>query len=856
MKILFFCITIICFLSFACQPEVDPEVEQDQDIEISLPAGFEATLLYSPSEHDQGSWVSLTNDPQGRLIASDQYGSLYRVTLPEQGNQVKVETIPIKLGSAQGLLWAFDALYVSVNAREDSVTEGSGLYRVTDSDGDDELDIVEKLFGMKGDGEHGPHGIILGPNGNDLYLVAGNHTDVPESFGSILSGWQEDQLFPPVLDPGGHANDRKAPGGWVARSGDKGKTWEVIASGFRNAYDIDFDLQGELFTFDSDMEWDLGSPWYRPTRVCHVIPGAEFGWRTGSGKWPAYYPDNLPGVVDIGQGSPTGVVFGTGVRFPAEYQKSLFILDWSFGTMYQILLTPKGASYTGEKKEFLSGTPLPLTDLVIGKDGNMYFTTGGRRVASQLYRVQYVGDESIQPVEASESPNEKLNIRRDIESGSLSTEALWSYLSDEDRFVSYAARVALENKDRNSWEEYLKEGSDASVIIQSALIASRMGHGDLRSQIAEKLSGIDIDALSVEQQLELVRAYTLLFIRTGPAKRNEKINLPEFPSGNPALDRELCQLLVYLGKGDIIEETLDLMEEAEQSIEADLTPEAVLLRSEQYGPTIAAMHKNRPAEQGLAFAFSLSNLEEGWTPELRSRYFKWFYRALQKSGGVSYKGFVEKIRLRALDKVPAGDRAQLAELSGEALLQAPAAAADVPQPQGPGREWTISEASGVVRNHQGNPSFTKGEQHFQALLCSSCHTMNGQGGNAGPDLTQAGTRFSDRDLLYAMLFPSNDITDQYGATLYTLMDGGTLIGRTLRTTNDSVYVATNPFNLSQETALAAGNIESGEPSPVSLMPGGLINRLNERELVDLMAYLKSGGNSGHEVYGNAGAGKQ
>ncbi len=844
MKILFTPLLVISLFIVSCQPEVEPET----GVEISLPDGFEATLLYSPSDHEQGSWVSITTDPQGRLITSDQYGSLYRVTLPERGDQVKVETIPVKLGSAQGLLWAFDALYVSVNAREDSVTKGSGLYRVTDSDGNDQLDSVEKLFGMDGNGEHGPHGLLLGPEGKDLYLIAGNHTDVPDDFGSILSGWQEDQLFPPVLDPGGHANDRMAPGGWIARSSDKGNSWEVIASGFRNPYDFDFNPQGELFTYDSDMEWDLGSPWYRPTRVCHVIPGAEFGWRTGSGKWAAYYPDNLPGVVNIGQGSPTGVVFGTGAKFPSEYQQSLFILDWSFGTMYQIQLTPSGASYSGEKKEFLSGTPLPLTDVVIAKDGNMYFTTGGRRVASQLYRVRYVGDESTEPVETAAPPSEKMIIRREIESGSLSSEALWSHLSDADRYIRYAARVALENRDRSSWETYLAQESDASASIQAALLISRMGYDDLRPMVMKKLSDIAVSTLSVEQQLELVRAYALLFIRTGPAKRNERVNLPEFPTGNPALDRELCELMVYLGKTDIIAHTLDLMEEAEQSIEADLTSQEILQRSEQYGPTIAAMHKNRPAEQGLAFAFSLSNLEDGWTPELRSRYFKWFYRALQKSGGVSYKGFVERIRLRALDNVPAADRAELAELSGESLLQMPVAASDVPQPQGPGREWTLREAQGAIRNHQGEFSFTKGEQHFQALLCSNCHTMNGQGGNVGPDLTQAGTRFSDRDLLYAMLFPSNDITDQYGATLYTLQDGSTLIGRTLRTSDDSVFVATNPFNLSQETALASADVASSEPSPVSLMPGGLINRLNEQELVDLMAYLKSGGNPQHEVY--------
>lgn len=55
-----------------------------------------------------------------------------------------------------------------------------------------------------------------------------------------------------------------------------GKTWEVVATGFRNQYDIDFNGDGELFTYDADMEWDLNTPWYRATRVNHVISGAEF----------------------------------------------------------------------------------------------------------------------------------------------------------------------------------------------------------------------------------------------------------------------------------------------------------------------------------------------------------------------------------------------------------------------------------------------------------------------------------------------------------------------------------------------------------------------------------------------------
>ena len=83
----------------------------------------------------------------------------------------------------------------------------------------------------------------------------------------------------------------------------------MFAGGLQNPYDLAFNAQGELFTADSDMEWDTGMTWYRPTRVNHVVPGAEFGWRSGWAKWPDYYHDSLPAVVDLGRGSPTGLEF-------------------------------------------------------------------------------------------------------------------------------------------------------------------------------------------------------------------------------------------------------------------------------------------------------------------------------------------------------------------------------------------------------------------------------------------------------------------------------------------------------------------------------------------------------------------
>ena len=62
-----------------------------------------------------------------------------------------------------------------------------------------------------------------------------------------------------------------APGGWIVRTDENGKTWETYAVGFRNAYDLAFNPHGELFSFDSDMEWDTGTPRYRPTRLIALL---------------------------------------------------------------------------------------------------------------------------------------------------------------------------------------------------------------------------------------------------------------------------------------------------------------------------------------------------------------------------------------------------------------------------------------------------------------------------------------------------------------------------------------------------------------------------------------------------------
>jgi hypothetical protein len=491
-------LSAILLFGFGCnQKEVERQLTGNPKLDkLKLPDGFVAELLYSPGENEQGSWVAMTFDDKGRMITSDQYGFLYRLELPPIGSdstiKPKVEKLQIGnvadslvgMGYAQGLLYAFNSLYVVVNNDpNESFGLPTGLYRIQDLDENDQFETVTQLKELKGEqGEHGPHSLKLTPDGKGIYLIAGNHVDVPEmNHYRLPRVWQEDNLFPLIKDPRGHANDRKAPGGWLARIDPEGKDWELISAGYRNTFDFDYNEVGDIFGYDSDMEWDFGMPWYRPTRIAHLTSGSEYGWRTGNSKWSPNYPDNLPATLNIGQGSPTNVMFGAKANFPSKYKKALYAFDWSFGIIYAIHLTPKGATYEASAEEFISGAPLPLTDGTIGPDGALYFATGGRRLESDLYRVYYKGElDTHTPLKEADLPQEA-KLRRELEqfhskgASAAGLEKAWSNLNHPDRFVQYAARVAVEHQPVATWKAKALAETNPTSKIQAILALAHQG---------------------------------------------------------------------------------------------------------------------------------------------------------------------------------------------------------------------------------------------------------------------------------------------------------------------------------------------------------------------------------------------
>lgn len=823
--------------------------------DITVPNGFKVELLYTVPKAEQGSWVAITVDAKGRLITSDQNGGLYRVTAPPIGKSegAKVEALKTDVGGAHGLLYAFESLYVMVNEKS-----GKGLWRLRDTDGDDQFDKAELLRKIEGSGEHGPHAIVLGPDGKSLYFVDGNHTKLPDHMEkSRAVAWGEDHLLPRLWDANGHAKGILAPGGAIFKTDPDGKTVELVTLGFRNAYDIGFNAEGELFTFDSDMEWDIGTPWYVPTRIEHCTSGADLGWRSGAGRWPSYYADSLPPTLDVGPGSPTGVVFGTGAKFPAKYQRAFFAADWTYGTMYAIHLIPQGASFRAEKEEFVAGKPLPLSDMIISpQDGAMYFLIGGRKVQSALYRVAYTGKDSTVPAPRLE-PTAEAKLRHALEAlhddgtGVEAIDKAWPHLGHADRFIRFAARVAIERQPAQKWAERALAEKNPQSAIEALIALARVGDKSLQPRLIDALGRLEFIKQPSDLRLPLLRAWELAFTRMGKpspevcAKLAAKFD-PLFPNADPLANRELVQLLVFLDSPSVVPKTVALLSTSRDDHE-DIASESLLVRNPNYAKAVTEMHASRPNRQQIAYAYSLRNATTGWTPELRKAFFAWFPRTHSWKGGNSFTKFLDNIRTEALANFvnDAGERAALDELSKKGPPPAPA---NLVMPKGPGKNYSVDEAVALAQGGLTRRNFEQGKAMFAATACIACHHFNGDGGNIGPDLTGAGNRYNLRDLLENIIEPSKVISDQYGSEQIEKKDGSILIGRVVVEENGKLFVMASPLAPDELVTVNVSDVKLRTPYPISMMPPALISALNKDELLDLLAYIQSGGNSSNAMF--------
>ena len=819
---------------------------------IKVPKGFEVELLYSVPGEKEGSWVALCPDDKGRIYASDQYGVLYRFDPPAAGETLdpaSIVKVPVDIRAINGMVWSDGALYAGVNDYERIAT--SGFYKISDSNGDDELDKAELLRAFESKSDHGVHAVVPTPDGKHFYLITGNNAVIEggpvegtSQNSPVAKIWGDDHLLPRLPDGRGHNRHVLSPGGIVYRISRDGKEFEIFASGFRNIYGGSLNKDGELFTYDADMEYDFNTPWYRPTRVNHVVSGGEYGWRNGAGKYPEFYPDNLPATVNIGPGSPTGTRFGYGAKFPAKYQEAYYILDWSWGKIYAVHLEEDGSSYSGTKEDFITGASLPVTDLMIHPDdGAMYFAIGGRKVQSGLYRVPYTGKEDTSPIDLTPEISEERQLRHQIEKfhgvkDPKAIEVAWGNLGHPDHFIRSAARIALEHQPVEQWADKALSEENPGSRINALLGLARAtgvapnqrpesGHDideAMRDKLFASLLEIDFASLKPQEKIAYVRLAQIILIRFGdPAQETidalvAQLN-PAFPAKSFELNWLLCETLAHLQVPDTAAKGMALINSAERQ------------------------------EPQMEYARSLRMLKAGWTPELREQQLEWFLKAANYRGGASFSKFIEFIKNDSLATFTDAENETHAEL----IAKKPEVKSAIENLGAifAGRTptmWTLEELSEAAETGMTGRDFDNGRKMFSAAACYACHRFGNAGGMNGPDLTGSGGRYSPHDLLDQIINPSKEINEQFAPIVVTKNDGSIVSGVVVNLKGDNVTLNTDLTDPNQRVNIDRKEVKEMEVSTVSPMPPMLLNMLNEEEVLDLLAYVLSGGDDENEMF--------
>ncbi len=803
---------------------------------IEIHEGFAVERLLSVPR-ELGSWVAFCFDTRGRIYASDQGPRLFRITPPPIGSTAEpvVEVVSDVWGHSQGMAFIDGALYLIQHGdHHPERFRPDVLLRIRDSDSDDRLDAAETLIEFpraSGDAanwyEHSYHAVIPGPDGRSIWLVSGDRNGLPGDRIRTPKLWNRDSWEFPFTDT-------PFCGGWVARADLDGKNLEVVCMGLRNSYDLAFDRQGDLFTFDSDLENDFGLPNYRPTAIRQILSGSDSGWGGRAGEmlwsWKPDWEEIQPPILDIGPGSPTGICFGHDAAFPPRYREALFACDWSYGRMFAIHLEPSGATHSAEAEPFLSAQGLPIADVAVSPaDHALYFLTGGRGTQSGLYRVTATG---VSKAAATPSaPNDATSALRDLrislershgQSDPAAIAAAWPHLGHTDRAIRAAARAALEWQPVESWRARALAESSPRTALEALLSLARATAGDksVQPEILASLARFDFSALSPDEQTWYLRILTISASRHGmfPPEAVAKLLAtlePALPSPDRRVNEGIVALCAALKSPSFIPPTLDLLEAA----------------------------RTQEEQVGYVRALVATQASPTWTPALRERF---LHLALDRvpnwKGGFTARAVRDSLLHQTIAMLPLEEQA----LHATRIEAARKPTSVLPATSRPlVRKWTVDELVADLESppateavHRGDAN--NGRKLYAAAACIVCHSFQGEGGRAGPDLTTAARRYSTRDLLENILEPSRVINEQHALQQYVMSDGKTFTGRTVNMAGDMVMVATDPNDPGgSEVRFDIHDLESSAPSKVSFMPEGLLDTLTLDEIRDLLAYLRS-----------------
>jgi putative heme-binding domain-containing protein len=376
------------------------------------------------------------------------------------------------------------------------------------------------------------------------------------------------------------------------------------------------------------------------------------------------------------------------------------------------------------------------------------------------------------------------------------------------------------------------------------LALARVGGSEVQADLLGAFSRVLHASRNEEETIDALRVLEVSISRQGkPAGDLAKATIaqldPLYPAKSVELNRELCQLLLALDAPDAVAKTVKLLRSA---------------------PT---------QEEQVGYLLALRTIKVGWTPDLRRAYLswwnidrsdnpsrhpasllKWFEEAGRPYGdGSSYNNYITHLRADALKSIPETELASVSDVM-QAYRPAARKSAKPAKQRWLVKEWKMEDLEPALAQVSRGRKFKTGEAVFEEAQCRSCHKFGNDGGAVGPDLTAVSSRFQRRDILESILLPSKVISEQFVNTEVRTKDGDVEIGRLVEETAEYIVLQPNQL-MPEKVKITKSDIDFRRVSKISPMPEGLVNIFTKEEILDLVAYLESGGRRDHSDFAAA-----
>jgi putative heme-binding domain-containing protein len=787
-----------------------------------------------------------------------------------------VERLPIELKNINNIRYRSDGKLVALAYNGD-------VYVLTDQDGDGLEDHADRFWDNKGR-IRAPIGMALTPpaypRGQGLFVASkGKCSLIVDTDGDdhadeeivIAQGWKEiehgvDALGVAVgqdgsiyfgvgsgdftnaylIDNAGTSHyDVKGERGTIQRVAADFRSREIVATGIRFPVALAFNRRGDLFATDQEGATWLanGNPF---DELLHIRQGRHYGFPPRHGRY-------LPGVIDEPSvfdytpqhQSTCGLIFNEPIAGrqpfgPDWWQGDALACGYSRGKLYRSALVNTTAGYLA-RTSLVACLNMLTVDSCVAPEGSLVVAThsggpdwgSGPEGRGALFKIRLADQNSPQPV------------------------AVWAASPREVR-IAFDRPLALDSLRELSGKASIEYGR--SVAAGDRFETLRPGYAVVAAQVAEPRFDLPIRGISVSPDRRTVLLSVDPMTTPGPysltlpgPKRPvfspKRPGLPQHSSidlsfelnGVEATWTSADRSVTWHGWLPHLDPSVSKAWVAKSSEHNRLWPLLEAPGTLRLASTLALQHMLRPAVQPGA------QVDDGLPAEVVTVVFEGSGHLKLNSGGRTLDS--GKTHFIEMSVPPGLSSALPVELE---MATGPGARLEVTwyttddsarRPLSPARlrlPWTLDappsagadEPAAAPELDGGN--WARGREVFlgETARCGQCHSVRGQGGKIGPDLSNLVHR-DYASVLRDIEAPSFAINPDFVSYQIALQDGRVLSGP-VRTEGTRLHVGDGNGH---ETAIDRTEIDEMQATSVSTMPEGLTKNLGSEALRDLLTFL-------------------